>query len=139
MRLDVMLSTWPDMNSLARILKTRLYVGDGAGRFTEAVEARPIRQQERYYILRPEVVESYFVLWRLTGDPTYRDWGWQAAQVRLESGAAREPVRHGTPVWTGRRLRYVWSQGGTDTSLGWQAAQVQLEPKNRKADDGRRS
>ena len=29
-----------------------------------------------YNILRPEVVESLFVLWRVTGDPTYQEWGW---------------------------------------------------------------
>ena len=34
-----------------------------------------------YYILRPEVVESYFYLWRFTKDPKYRDWAWEAAQV----------------------------------------------------------
>jgi mannosyl-oligosaccharide alpha-1,2-mannosidase len=28
-----------------------------------------------YYILRPETVESYFYLWRLTHDQKYRDWG----------------------------------------------------------------
>ena len=36
---------------------------------------------EKYYILRPEVIESYFVLWRVTKDPKYREWGWEAAQV----------------------------------------------------------
>ena len=34
-----------------------------------------------YYILRPEVIESYFVMWRLTKDQKYRDWAWDAAQV----------------------------------------------------------
>ena len=29
------------------------------------------------FILRPETAESYFVLWRRTGDPQYRDWGWE--------------------------------------------------------------
>lgn len=33
------------------------------------------------YILRPEVVESYFVLYRLTGDQKYRDWAWEAFQA----------------------------------------------------------
>uniref|UniRef100_A0A1A9WIR3 alpha-1,2-Mannosidase n=1 Tax=Glossina brevipalpis TaxID=37001 RepID=A0A1A9WIR3_9MUSC len=28
------------------------------------------------YLLRPETVESYFVLWRLTHNQKYRDWGW---------------------------------------------------------------
>ncbi|KAJ1674112.1 hypothetical protein EV182_003939 [Spiromyces aspiralis] len=30
-----------------------------------------------WYILRPEVVESLFVLYRITGDELYRDWSWQ--------------------------------------------------------------
>ena len=44
-------------------------------------EAKGIRGSERYYILRPEVVESYFVMWRITHDQKYRDWGWEAVQV----------------------------------------------------------
>ena len=45
-------------------------------------EAKGLRSNERYYILRPEVVESYFVMWRITHDQKYRDWGWEAVQVR---------------------------------------------------------
>ena len=30
-----------------------------------------------YNILRPETVESIFMLWRVTGDPIYRDWGFE--------------------------------------------------------------
>ncbi|XP_011410113.1 PREDICTED: mannosyl-oligosaccharide 1,2-alpha-mannosidase IA-like [Amphimedon queenslandica] len=33
------------------------------------------------YILRPETVESYFYLWRLTRDPMYREWGWELVQA----------------------------------------------------------
>ena len=29
-----------------------------------------------YYILRPEVVESYFYMWRFTKDEKYREWAW---------------------------------------------------------------
>jgi len=36
---------------------------------------------DRSFLLRPETVESYFVLWRLTKDPKYREWGWQVAQA----------------------------------------------------------
>lgn len=36
---------------------------------------------DRYYILRPEVVESYFYLWRMTKDQKYRDWAWEAVQA----------------------------------------------------------
>ena len=45
----------------------------------------------QHYLLRPEAVESFFVLWRQTGDPKYREWGWQAFQAiekhcRVENG-----------------------------------------------------
>ena len=55
-------------------------------RFSDAIEARAMKVQEKYYMLRPEVIESYFVLWRLTGDQKYRDWGWEAAQVLTNWG-----------------------------------------------------
>lgn len=42
------------------------------------------RLSERYYILRPEVVESYMYMWRLTHDPKYRQWGWEVVKVWLE-------------------------------------------------------
>ncbi|XP_028412795.1 mannosyl-oligosaccharide 1,2-alpha-mannosidase IA-like [Dendronephthya gigantea] len=44
-------------------------------------EAKGLRGNERYYILRPEVVESYFVMWRITHDQKYREWGWEAVQA----------------------------------------------------------
>lgn len=31
--------------------------------------------------LRPEAVESYFYMWRLTHDPKYRQWGWELVQA----------------------------------------------------------
>jgi len=33
------------------------------------------------YILRPEAVESFFILNQLTGDPIYREWGWEVFQA----------------------------------------------------------
>jgi len=56
-------------------------LGPEAFRFTEAVEARAMKANERYYILRPETIESYFIMWRLTHDQKYRDWGWEAVQA----------------------------------------------------------
>lgn len=53
-------------------------LGPEAFRFTDAVEAKALKLQERYYILRPETFESYFVMWRITHDQKYRDWGWEA-------------------------------------------------------------
>ncbi|KAM3308301.1 mannosyl-oligosaccharide 1,2-alpha-mannosidase MNS1 isoform X1 [Capsicum chacoense] len=42
-------------------------------------------------ILRPETVESLFYLWRLTGNKTYQEWGWNIFQAfeknsRIKSG-----------------------------------------------------
>jgi len=31
----------------------------------------------RHNIQRPETVESLFILWRITGDVKYREWGWK--------------------------------------------------------------
>jgi len=36
-------------------------------------ETDPERQ---FFWLRPETVESYFYLWRITKNPKYRDWAW---------------------------------------------------------------
>lgn len=46
---------------------------------------------DRYYILRPEVIESYFYMWRITKDEKYRDWAWDAVEAlekycRTENG-----------------------------------------------------
>lgn len=30
-----------------------------------------------YSILRPETVETFFILHQITGDPVYREWGWE--------------------------------------------------------------
>ena len=54
-------------------------------------EAVAIKQNEKYYILRPEVIESYFYMWRLTKEQKYRDWAWDAVlalekHCRTENG-----------------------------------------------------
>ncbi|RMB91301.1 hypothetical protein DUI87_32440 [Hirundo rustica rustica] len=66
-------------------------LGPEAFRFDAGSEAMATRLSERYYILRPEVVESYMYLWRLTHDPKYRHWGWEVVQAlekhcRVEAG-----------------------------------------------------
>ncbi|KAK3068392.1 hypothetical protein LTS18_000683, partial [Coniosporium uncinatum] len=33
------------------------------------------------YILRPEVIESYYYAYRVTKDPMYREWAWEAFQA----------------------------------------------------------
>lgn len=61
--------------------RSAVKLGPEVFRFTESMEAKALRVSEKYYILRPEVIESYFVLWRVTKDPKYRDWGWEAVMA----------------------------------------------------------
>ena len=60
-------------------------LGPEAFRFSGSRDAVASQQNEKYYILRPEVVESYFIMWRLTKDPKYRQWGWEAVQAIKKS------------------------------------------------------
>lgn len=71
--------------------RTATKLGPESFRFTDSTEARTLKQNEKYYIQRPEVIESYFYMWRFTHDQKYRDWGWEAAQAiekhcRVENG-----------------------------------------------------
>ncbi|XP_078734248.1 mannosyl-oligosaccharide 1,2-alpha-mannosidase IB-like [Lampetra fluviatilis] len=71
--------------------RTALKLGPETFRFEGGADAVATRQSEKYYILRPEVVETYFYLWRFTRDPKYRAWGWEAVQAlekycRVEGG-----------------------------------------------------
>ncbi|KTF80773.1 hypothetical protein cypCar_00021897 [Cyprinus carpio] len=56
-------------------------LGPEAFRFDGGVEAIATRQNEKYFILRPEVIETYMYMWRFTHDPKYRQWGWEAVQA----------------------------------------------------------
>ncbi|KAL6307730.1 glycoside hydrolase [Sparassis latifolia] len=75
------------------------------------------------YILRPETVESLFIAFRLTGDPKYREYGWNIFQAiekhcRVESGGYasvlnvdRLPVEHEDKMETflmSETLKYLY-------------------------------
>ena len=62
-------------------IRTPTKLGPESFVFTDELEAKAETTGANYYILRPEVVESYFVLWRTTHDQRYRDWGWDAAMA----------------------------------------------------------
>jgi len=70
--------------------RTVTKLGPEAFWFDEGKEAEG-KPKDGPYILRPEVIESYFILWRTTHDPKYREWGWEAvealeAHCRIPSG-----------------------------------------------------
>ncbi|KAI5055411.1 hypothetical protein GOP47_0028932 [Adiantum capillus-veneris] len=63
--------------------------GGNAG--SEFKEDIIIHVRDRHNLLRPETVESLFILYRITGDSKYRDWGWKIFQAfeshtKVESG-----------------------------------------------------
>lgn len=54
----------------------------------------------KHSLLRPETTESLFILYRVTGDALYRDWGWRIfsalenhARLRPDQGAGYSSVR----------------------------------------------
>jgi len=86
------------------------------------------------YILRPETVETYFYLWRVTKDPKYRDWGWELLEacnkhLRVEAGyaGARDVGAIGGPsyelndkmesFWLAETLKYLYLLFSDDTVL----------------------
>ena len=87
-----------------RIMRTcvRMYTESPSGLAAEIAEFNhPSRvlaaPGARHTLLRPETVESLFVLWRLTGDRAYREDGWRIfeafeAHARVPSGGYA-PVR----------------------------------------------
>ena len=61
-------------------------------------------------LLRPETVESLMMLYRRTGDPKYREWGWRIFEAfekhcRTPVGyAGLRDVRQNPPVQVNPRL-----------------------------------
>lgn len=62
-------------------VRTSTNLGPENFHFREGLEAEVLSSEAQYYILRPEVIESYFILWRLTHDQRYRQWGWEAVEA----------------------------------------------------------
>ncbi|XP_021763900.1 mannosyl-oligosaccharide 1,2-alpha-mannosidase MNS3-like isoform X1 [Chenopodium quinoa] len=50
---------------------------DGGNKSSKFLNDIVIKPADRHNLLRPETVESLFVLYRITEDPKYREWGWQ--------------------------------------------------------------
>jgi mannosyl-oligosaccharide alpha-1,2-mannosidase len=61
-------------------VRAKSHLGPEAFTFSTKADAVAFGQSENYYILRPEIIESYFYMWRYTRDTKYRDWAWDFAQ-----------------------------------------------------------
>lgn len=88
----------------------------------------------RDYILRPEVIESYYHAYVNTGEQKYRDWAWEAflainATTRTESGFSS--IRDVTQAsggdkddvqesfWFAEVLKYLFLIFSDDTTVGF--------------------
>ncbi|KAJ2518498.1 Mannosyl-oligosaccharide 1,2-alpha-mannosidase mns3 [Coemansia sp. RSA 2049] len=50
-----------------------------------------VHASDRHNLLRPETVESLFILWRITGEAKWRDYGWQIFEA-FEQWATDTPI-----------------------------------------------
>nr|GMD86600.1 mannosyl-oligosaccharide 1,2-alpha-mannosidase MNS3 [Ipomoea batatas] len=64
---------------------------DGGNKSSKYVNDIIIKPADRHNLLRPETVESLMILYRITEDPKYREWGWEIFEAfekytKVESG-----------------------------------------------------
>ena len=75
------------------------------------------------YLLRPETVESIFVMYRVTGDDKYREWGWkifEALRIHCKAPFGYSGLNHvdksqprgklRNPSWTGRMETFFFAE-----------------------------
>jgi hypothetical protein len=49
-----------------------------------------LKTMDNHNLQRPETVESLFYMWRITGDVTYREWGWEMFKSFMKYSAVEE-------------------------------------------------
>ncbi|BFZ63436.1 mannosyl-oligosaccharide alpha-1,2-mannosidase [Saitoella coloradoensis] len=64
------------------------YFNTGAEGGTEDLD---IHLRDRHNLMRPETVESLFVMYRITGDEKYRAWGWNIFESFNKHSIVRDP------------------------------------------------
>ncbi len=75
------------MENSLELMKTcyEIYARQATGLGPEIVRfddpLKDFRNHASHYILRPEAVESLFILWRVTHEQKYREWGWKIYEV----------------------------------------------------------
>ncbi|XP_011935478.1 PREDICTED: mannosyl-oligosaccharide 1,2-alpha-mannosidase IC isoform X2 [Cercocebus atys] len=107
-------------------------LGPEAFWFNSGREAIATQLSESYYILRPEVVESYMYLWRQTHNPIYREWGWEVVLAlekycRTEAGfSGIQDVYSSTPSHDNKQQSFFLAEtlkralAGGEISSFWQ-------------------
>ncbi|KAG9448017.1 hypothetical protein H6P81_014145 [Aristolochia fimbriata] len=105
---------------------------DGGNKSSEYMNDIVIKPLDRHNLLRPETVESLFVLYRITENPKYREWGWQIFEAfekhtKVEAGGYTSledvtvvPPRRRDKMETfylGETLKYLYLLFGDDNIL----------------------
>lgn len=62
-------------------IRTKSHLGPETFVFSNRADAVAYGPSEKYYILRPEILETYFYMWRYTHDPKYRAWAWDFVEA----------------------------------------------------------
>lgn len=95
------------------------------------VGPRGFQTSDPKYILRPETVETYFYLWRVTKDPKYREWGAEVLDacdrhLKVERGYVGSsnvntvPTPHNDMLetfWLAETLKYLLLLFSDDSAL----------------------
>ncbi|KAK9452666.1 glycoside hydrolase [Dipodascopsis uninucleata] len=92
-----------------------------------------IKAMDAHNLQRPETVESLFIMWRITKDPIYREWGWQIFEAfykyaRLEDGSGYTSLGNVKKIpavrrddmesfWLAETLKYLYLLFEDDDSI----------------------
>lgn len=105
---------------------------DGGNKSSRYLNDIIIKPADRHNLLRPETVESLFILYRITGDSKYREWGWQIFEAfekytKVDSGGYTSlddvtllPPRRRDKMETfflGETLKYLYLLFGNNTTI----------------------
>lgn len=82
-----------------------------------------------YYDLRPETIESYYHGWRLTGNPKYQEWAWDAflninSTCRTDAGFSG--VRNVNVVGGGEKMDYQGELATSTAAVGFSKPESRL-------------
>ncbi|KAA6418245.1 MAG: mannosyl-oligosaccharide 1 [Trebouxia sp. A1-2] len=94
-------------------------------------EGQGMRSSVHVYLMRPEAVEAFFVLWQLTGNTKYREYGWGVFQAiekwcKVEHGYAglrdvrKAPPKHDDTqqsFFLAETLKYLYLMYGNNDEI----------------------
>lgn len=99
-----------------------------------------VKDSDSHSLLRPETVESLYILWKVTGDPIYREWSWSIFRAfqkwtrveRAEHCSFLSPSANILEFFLSRMASIIQEIGdsikeGSDISIDWKTIQEVLD------------